>query len=58
VTAGPRVLLQALQAKQKVLPPGDALNSNVDKQGEVLQWFNTILSSLEQRFDKYLCLEH
>ena len=52
------ILLQALKAKENVLPSGEALNSNVDKQGEVLKWFNTTLSSLEQRFDKYLRLEH
>jgi len=52
------ILLQALQAKQKVLPAGDAFTRNVDKQTAALQWFNTTLSSLEQRFDKYLCLEH
>jgi len=52
------ILLHALQAKQKALPAGDALNSNVDKQGQVLEWFNTTLSSLEDRFEEYLRLEH
>lgn len=52
------MVLQTLQVRQKGLPPGNALNAIVDKQGEVLKWFNATLSSLEQRFDKYLCLEH
>lgn len=52
------VLLQTLQSRQKTLPIGDARNRNVDEQGEVLRWFRTTLSSLEQLFEKYLNLEH
>ncbi len=51
------ILLQVLQAKQKVLA-GDAVGNNLDKQGEVLQWFNATLDSLEKRFEVYLRLEH
>jgi len=51
------ILLQMLQAKQKVLAR-DAIGQNVDKQGEILQWFNATLDSLEKRFEVYLRLEH
>ena len=51
------ILLQMLQAKQKVLT-GNAIGQNVDKQGEILQWFNTTLDFLEKRFEMYLRLEH
>lgn len=51
------ILLQLLQEKQKVLA-GDEAAQNVDKQGEVLQWFNAALDSLEKRFEVYLRLEH
>ncbi len=51
------VLLHTLQAKEKTLS-GDALSANVDKQDEVRKWFDTTLGSLEQRFEKYLRLDH
>jgi len=52
------VLLQTLQAKQNGLSPGNDLNQNVNKQSEVLAWFKDTMSSLEQRFKKYLQLAH
>ena len=52
------ILLQMLKEKESVLPPGDDLIRNIEKRGEILQWFNTTLSSLEPHFAKYLRLEH
>jgi hypothetical protein len=51
------VQLQTLQAKEVGLS-GAALNSNLNRQTEVKQWFQAALNSLEPRFEKYLRLRH
>ena len=47
------LLLQTLQVQQQAQPANNAV-----RQLEVVQWFNATLDSLEERFEKYLRLEH
>jgi hypothetical protein len=49
------VLLDVLQAKEESLS-GQLLEVNVDKQTDVQNWFQSTLTPLESRFDKYLRL--
>jgi hypothetical protein len=50
------VKLQVLQKKEESLA-GEALESNVDKQTEVKEWFSATLQSLDEKFVGYLRLD-
>ena len=51
------VHLHALDAELEGLGGKDR-TENVEKQREIKDWFQATLGSLEEQFEKYLCLEH
>lgn len=51
------VHLRALDAELEGLS-GNNRTANIEKQREIKDWFEVTLGSLEERFEKYLRLEH